>query len=110
MGFVSLIVIVKTFAFVPLLVVMKPLKKPVLFANGAHGESNDPSTTECSGAENTNSIELPVAAVMVLGEKARAPFAPTVTVCSPEVEEEVVDAGAAADEVVLESLPAGAPY
>lgn len=100
----------KAFGFVPLLVVMNPLKKPVSFANGAHGESNDPSTTECSGAENMNSIELPVTAVIVLGENLRAPLAPTVTVCSPEADEEVVVAGVAADEVVLESLPAGGPY
>jgi hypothetical protein len=40
-GFVSLIVRVKTFAFVPLAVLKAPLKNPVLFASGAHGESNE---------------------------------------------------------------------
>jgi hypothetical protein len=47
--------------------------------------------------------------VIVLGEKARLLLAPTVTIWTPGVEDEVVDAGAAAaEEVVAE--PAGAPY
>lgn len=51
-----------------------------------------------------NSTLLPVAAVIELGEKVRAPLAPTITVCSPDVEEEVVVTAVAADEVLL---PAG---
>ena len=54
----------------------------------------------------------PTAALIVFGEKARALLAPTVTVCTPELDDEVVDAGAAAAaagvELVLEF--AGGPY
>lgn len=50
----------------------------------------------------------PTAAVIVFGEKPSCPLAPTVTVCTPEVDDDVVDTGAAAFEVVVESP--GDPY
>ena len=90
-GFVSLIVIINEFVFVPLDVVNRPLKKP-LFTQGA---ANDDCATECMGGEKMNSTLLPTAATMLLGLKARAPFAPTVTVWMA-VEEPVADATATA--------------
>lgn len=62
-GFVSLIVIVNEFAFVPLVVVNRPLKKPWF----TQGESNIDCVTECMGGEKMNSTLLPTAAVKLLG-------------------------------------------
>lgn len=57
-----------------------------------------------------NSTLLPTVAVIVLGENVRPLLAPTVTVWTPGVEEEVVDAGGAAAAVELVPEPPGAPY
>jgi hypothetical protein len=68
MGFVSLIVTVKTLVFCPDDVEITPLKNPVPFAGGRQGVLNSLSATEWLGAKKWNSIVSPTAAVMVFGE------------------------------------------
>ena len=96
---------VKTLAFRPLAVVNAPLQNPVPLAKGAHGDSKVDWVTEWIGGKNTNSMLDPTAAVIVSGENAIALFSPTVTVCTPGLEEDV----AVADTAKVVELPADPP-
>lgn len=98
-------------AFWPLEVVNAPLQNPVPLAKGAHGDSKVDWVTEWMGGKNTNSMLDPTAAVIVSGENAIALLSPTVTVCTPEAEEDVVVAADAAEAVVeLLAAPPPPPY
>ena len=92
-------------AFRPLAVVNAPLQNPVPLAKGAHGDSKVDWVTEWIGGKNTNSMLDPTAAVIVSGENAIALFSPTVTVCTPGLEEDV----AVADTAEVVELPADPP-
>jgi hypothetical protein len=97
---------VKTFAFSPLAVVIIPLKKPVPLI-GVQGVSKADCVTECAEGKKWNSTVSPLAAVMVLGEKAIVP-SPTLTTWTPGAEA-VLDEAAGAD-VVEEESPPPPPY
>jgi len=73
-----LTLIVKTFLFSPVSVVIPPLKNAEALT-GAHGFSKEDWTTLCVGGKKWNSTLSPMAAVRLSGLKASLLLAPTVT-------------------------------